>query len=84
MTDADTPTRPGLGMTPEARAFHLAMARQAIDEHAAAVRALRLLEAVAAGPKISVPRTIARNLRTLADELDETAPAVARPVERAA
>lgn len=65
--------RPALGITPEARAHYLAMAHQSIEDHARAVRAVHLLEVVARGPKVRSPRHLARELRTLADELEAAA-----------
>ena len=65
--------RPRLGMTPEAQAHYLALARQGIDDHARAVRAVRMLESVALGPKVRSPRHLARQLRMLADELEAAA-----------
>ena len=65
--------RPALGATDEDRARRLAEARRAIDEHAAAVQAVRLLEGVAAGPKIHRPRVMAQALRELADHFEAAA-----------
>lgn len=69
---ADT-IRPALGATDEDRARRLAEARRAIDEHAAAVQAVRLLESIARGPKVHRPKTMARALRELAEHFEEAA-----------
>lgn len=66
-------TRPRLGMTPEEKALRLAEANRAIREHAVAVRAIRLLEGIARGPKVHRPLTMARALRELADHFEEAA-----------
>lgn len=66
-------TRPSLGMTGDERARRLAAARRAIEDQAAAVRAVRLLESVARGPKVHSPRTMARALRELADHFEAAA-----------
>lgn len=68
-----TEIRPRLGMTPEARAFYLALAHQSIEEHATAMEAVRLLESVAGGSKIHAPRFMARQLRDLAAKLEDAA-----------
>lgn len=69
---ADT-IRPALRATDEERARRLAEARSAIDGHAAAVEAVRLLESIASGPKVHRPKTMARALRELADHFEAAA-----------
>lgn len=69
---ADT-VRPPLGMTADEKARRLAEANRAIAEHATAVRAVRLLESIARGPKVHRPLTMARALRELADRFEEAA-----------
>lgn len=68
-----TAARPPLGITDEAKAFHLAQAEAAIREHALAVEAVRLLEGIARGPVVRSPLTMARALRVLADRFEEAA-----------
>lgn len=65
--------RPSLRASDEDRARDLAAARRAIEDHAAAVKAVRLLEAVARGPKVHSPRTMARALRELAEHFEQAA-----------
>lgn len=71
---ADT-ARPALGMTPERRAFFLAMARESIAAAGRAQHAVRLLEFVdrTPVPHVNAPRWLATELRRLAVELEEAA-----------
>lgn len=69
---ADT-IRPRLGMTADAHAHYLALAQQSIEDHARAVRAIRLLEGVARGPKVHRPLMMARELRNLAADFEAAA-----------
>lgn len=63
--------RPALGMAADEREFRLAQAREAIAAVGRAQRAIRLLEGVAASPRIRAPRHLAGQLRALAAELDD-------------
>lgn len=66
-------TRPSLRMTDDERARRLAEARRAIADHHLAVEAVRLLEGIAAGPRVHRPLSMARALRQLADEFEVAA-----------
>lgn len=63
--------RPPLGMTADEKDLRLAQAEQAIRDHALALEAVRVLEAVGRGPAVRSPRNMARKLRRLAEHFEE-------------
>lgn len=67
--------RPPLGMQPDERQWHLAVVRRRLDDIARAERAAELLASLHAlgrnhPARIAAPRHLARQLRSLADEID--------------